>query len=252
MKSAVTQIRKIQAEIDRQEACRRQMVKLERELQEAGEAVRTGTENLILSLAQERGISSLAPAQILAVFDSVRVPISAAADSRPPAGADAAVFDEAGEVAVAVRFGNHESSKKALLKEAGLTRNGKVGEWHGLVDRATLTRLREAFSGKVNLLAIHPQSTPADAAVDPTANDAPTVNASDQTVTLADVEAAPSEPDSANTEAAVGGSSEGADGVPPALDSGRPASLPLPRGPFGVLPRRLTATRDTGGHDLDA
>jgi hypothetical protein len=263
MKSAITQIRKVQAEIDRQEACRRQIAKLERELQEAGEAVRTGTDKLILGLAQERGISSLAPAQILAIFDSVRVPINevaaSAPDGGPSASADAAALDfnvdGTGEVAVAVRFGNHEGSKKALLKEAGLTRNGKVGEWHGRVDRATLTRLREAFLGKVNVRAIHPQSTPAAAAEDPTANDPPAVDASDhsagetseahQTVASADIEAAPSEPESANTGAAVGSP---ADGVAPVLESGRPASTPIPRGPFSPLPRRPETKRESGSH----
>jgi hypothetical protein len=69
-----------------QEARRRRIAKLERELQDAGEAVRTGTDQLILCLAQERGISSLAPAQILAVFASVRVPINDTVASDPADG----------------------------------------------------------------------------------------------------------------------------------------------------------------------
>jgi hypothetical protein len=59
MKSTDAQIRRIQAEIDRQEACRRQIAKLERELKEADVAVRTCTETLILNLAEARGISLL-------------------------------------------------------------------------------------------------------------------------------------------------------------------------------------------------
>ena len=54
MKSAVRQIHKIQTEIDRQEACRHQIARLERELKEAGEAARTGTDELILGLARQR------------------------------------------------------------------------------------------------------------------------------------------------------------------------------------------------------
>jgi hypothetical protein len=252
MKSAEAQIRKIQAEIDRQEACRRQIAKLERELKETDEAVRTGTETLILSLAEARGISLLTPAQILAVFDSVLVPTSEAADSRPSASAHAAVVDGAREITVAVRFGNHQGSKTALLKAAGLTRNGKVGEWHGRVDCATLTRLREAFRGKVTELAIHPQSTPTDVSADPTASAASAVNASDhsageptearETVVLADIEAAPSTP-GARPVAALGGPSEAADGVGQVLHSGHP-SAPIPRGPFSALPRRLEPKRE--------
>jgi hypothetical protein len=251
MRSTDAQIRKIQAEIDRQEVCRRQIAKLERELKEADEAVRTGTETLILSLAEARGISLLTPAQILAVFDSVHVPTSEAADSRPPAGADAALFDGTGEIAVAVRFGNHEGNKKKLLKAARLTRNGKVGEWHGRVDRATLMRLREAFRGKVTELAIHPQSTPTDVSAGSTAGDASAVNISGhsagepaeacETVVLADNEAAPSAP-GADPGAALRGLPEAADGVGEVLHSGRP-STPIPRGPFSVLPRRLEPKR---------
>jgi hypothetical protein len=245
MKSTDVQIRKIQAEIDRQEACRRQIAKLERELKEADEAVRTGTETLILSLAEARGISLLTPAQILAVFDSVYVPASEAADGRPPADTDAAHFDETGEIAVVVRFGNHEGNKKALLKAAGLTRNGKVGEWHGRVDRATLIRLREAFRGKVTELAIHPQSTPTEVSASSTTSGASTVNASDhsagdpaqarETVVLADIEAAPSTAE-ANPSAAFRGPSEAADGDR--------QSTPIPRGPFSALPRRLEPKRE--------
>jgi hypothetical protein len=58
MKSAVAQIRKVQAEIDRQEACRRQIAKLEGQLEAAGEAVRTGTDSSS-QLAEAR--FSLAP-----------------------------------------------------------------------------------------------------------------------------------------------------------------------------------------------
>jgi hypothetical protein len=251
MKSTDAQIRRIQAEIDRQEACRRQIAKLERELKEADEAVRTGTEALILNLAEARGISLLTPAQILSVFDNVHVPTSAAADSRSPAGADAALLDGTGEIAVAVRFGNHEGNKKELLKAAGLTRNGKVGEWHGRVDRATLIRLREAFRGKVEL-AIHPQSTPTDVSAGSTASDASTVNASDhsagdpaqarETAVLADIEAAPSTPE-ANLGAALRGPSEAADGVGQVLHSSR-QSTPIPSGPFSALPRRLEPKRE--------
>jgi hypothetical protein len=246
MKSAVAQIRKIEAEIDRQEVCRRQIAKLERELKEADEAVRTGTKALILSLAEARGIFLLTPAQILAVFDSVCVPISEAADSRPPVSPDAALFDRTDGAAVAVRFGNHEGKKKVLLRAAGLTRNGKVGEWHGRVDRATLIRLREAFRGKVTELAIHPQSASS------TTSDASTVNASDhsagdpaqarETVVLADIEAAPSTPEG-NPGAALRGPSEAADGVGQVLHSGR-QSTPIPRGPFSALPRRLEPKRE--------
>ena len=84
MKSATTQIRKIQTEIDRQEACRRQIAKLEREVKEAREAVRNGTETLILTLAEERGISSLTPNEILALFDTLRLPVKdgAASDAK--------------------------------------------------------------------------------------------------------------------------------------------------------------------------
>jgi hypothetical protein len=95
-----------------------------------------------------------------------------------------------------------------------------------------------------------------------TADDAPVVNVSDdsaremleqrQTVAAADIVPAPSEPASADTKAAVGGSSEGADGAVAALDSRRPASTPIPRGPFSALPRRLTTKHDTGGHDREA
>jgi type II secretory pathway component PulJ len=251
MKSAVKQIRKIQTEIDRQEACRRQIAKLERELQEAGEAARTGTDELILGLAQQRGIFSLAPTQILAVFDSLRVPISGELDSRPPVSADAAVFDETGELTVVVRFGNHKGSKKELLREAGLTRNGKLGEWHGLVSRVTLMRLRETFQGKVTVLAIHPQSTLTDASAEATVNDAQAVKALDhsagatsgapQIPAASDIDAAPSMPGSINKNAAVGGASEAGDGVTAVSDRNRPASA---RNPFSALPRRPERKRE--------
>lgn len=239
MKSAVKQIRKIQTEIERQEACRQQIARLERELKEAGEAARIGTDELILGLAQQRGMYSLAPAQIMAIFDSLYLPISGEPDSRPPVSADAAVFDETGKLRVAVRFGNHEGSKKALLRDAGLTRNGKLGEWHGSVDRATLTQLREVFSK----VTVHPQSTLTNASAE---NDARSAKASDpsagatsgapQIPAASDIDAAPSMPGSINEDAAVGGPSEAGDGVTAVPDRSRPASAP--RGPFSSLPRR--------------
>jgi len=248
MKSAVKQIRKIQNEIDRQEACRRRIAKLERELQDAGEAARTGTDELILGLAQQRGIFSLAPAQILAVFDSLSVPIPEEPDSRP----DAAVFDETGEVTVIVRFGNHKGTKKTLLSEAGLKRNGKLGEWHGPVDRATLMRFREVFQDKVTVPAIHPQSTPTVAPADSIVNDAQTVKASDhpggatsgapKIPTASDIDAAPSMPGPANKGATDGGPSEAGDGVTAVPDRSPPASAP--RNPFSALPRRPERKRE--------
>jgi hypothetical protein len=255
MKSAVAQIRKIQAEIVRQEACRRQIAKLEGQLKEAGEAARTGTDQLILSLARERGIASLAPAQIVAVFDCVRMPTADAADIRPPTSAVALLSDETGEAAVAVRFGNHEGARKAILKEAGLTRNGKVGEWHGRVAPPTLTRLREAFPGKVTVLAIHPSpSTDASAVSIPYA--APAADASDpsargatetaETAAVTDIESAPPEATPAYREVAVTGT-EGSDRVQVALDVGH-ASTPIPRGPFSALPRRLEPKPGNGNH----
>ena len=241
MKSAVRQIHKIQTEIDRQEACRHQIARLERELKEAGEAARTGTDELILGLARQRGIYSLPPAQIMAIFDSLHLPVSGEPDSRPSVSADAAVLDETGKVPVAVRFGNHEGIKTALLKEAGLKRNGKLGEWHGAVDRKTLMQLREVFS-KVTV-PIHPQSTPTNAS---TENDAQAVKASDhsagatsgapQIPAASDIDAAPSMPGSINKDAAVGGPSEAGDGVAAVPDRNPPASAP--RSPFSALPRR--------------
>lgn len=255
MKSAVAQIRKVQAEIDRQEACRRQIAKLEGQLEAAGEAVRTGTDELILSLARERGIASLAPAQIVALFDSVRVPMADAADRHPPASAVVAGLEEAGKAVVAVRFGNHDGSKKAILQEAGLTRNGKIGEWHGRVDPATLTRLREAFPGKVTVLAIHPQSPPKDASTVSTAHAPPAGDASghsarestetDETAAVTDVGSAPPEPAPADREMAV--TCSGSDRVPVALDVGH-GSTPIPRGPFSALPRRLEPKPGNGNH----
>jgi hypothetical protein len=79
----------------------------------------------------------------------------------PASGTDGAAIDaeKAGNVAVIVRFGNHEGKKRELLKDAGLTRSGKpsrwgqAGHWHGWVDRAGLERLQEVFPEKVTVVS---------------------------------------------------------------------------------------------------
>jgi hypothetical protein len=165
MKSAVSRTRKIEAEIRRSDARKRQIDELQRAESEGAKLIADETEALVVDLAKNRGILGLPPDRIVALFE--HLPESGAPDkSIPAAGEDGSLEGEeaaggllnAGMVSnVTIKFGNNKNSQKvALLKRVGLTRNGKRGDWHGQVDPETFALLRETFGGRLQKQSTSP------------------------------------------------------------------------------------------------
>jgi hypothetical protein len=165
MKSIASRTRKIETEIRRSDARRRQIDVLQKEESEGVQMLAAETEALVVDLAKNRGILGLRPDRIVALFELL--PVSGPPDeSVPAAGGDGSLEGEetaggssnAGSVFnVTIKFGNHKNSQKvALLKSVGLTRNGKRGDWHGQVDPETFARLRETFGGRLQKQSTSP------------------------------------------------------------------------------------------------
>jgi hypothetical protein len=262
MKSVNAQVHAIQAHIDRGQACVRQIAELEQKRDATVELVKEGKRQLILSLAEASGLMALAPDQIVAALanvavsvDSTRVPEAITREVgalRPGRHLARDVnLDEGAEADVSVKFGNHRSTRVALLRETGLTWNGRVGLWQGRVDRAELVELVSKFPGKVSVQAIHRQST-AEALVvgvenvdksersaaelsGPTANAANAVSTEPSPTATGPAPNAAGEPSSATSERcekAVGG-------VDRDLPNDASKSAPFSRSPFTGLRRPL-------------
>jgi hypothetical protein len=244
MKSVASRTRKIEAEIRRSDARKRQIDELQKEESESVKMIADETEALVVDLAKKRGIFQLPPDRIVAMFELL--PASGAPDeSIRTTGEDGSLEGEetaggllnAGMVFnVTIKFGNNKNSQKvALLKRVGLTRNGKRGDWHGQVDPETFALLRETFGDR-----LRKQST------------APAAEFSSEMDGLSDSDAGeksgavrPTEDDLAAQDTTAPVALEGSNSTEahgsPSLEQTRSSSTY--RGPFLGMPRRGQAAK---------
>jgi hypothetical protein len=271
MKSVHAQVHAIQAHIDRGQACAREIAELEQKRGAAAELVNEGKRQLILSLAEESGVMALGPEQIVAVFanmrvsvESTRTPEAITGEGTLQPGARLAPdvdLEEGAEADVSIKFGNHRSTRVALLRETGLKWNGRLGLWQGRVDREELARLQSTVPGKVSIRAIHHKPA-AEAVVAGVENvdklepateewSGPTENAENTVSTQPSPTATGSAPDPSRelSSATAEACEEKALGVVRDLPNDASKSASFPRSPFTGL-RRPFVPKYVSGPDV--
>jgi hypothetical protein len=170
VKSAAARARLIEAEIRRTVDLKSRIDKLQKSEQESVSAIAAETEALVIDLAKECGLLDLPPSRIVAVFDRLLLETvasegvtevvaqfdgaSRAASEEPIDGLSAEAV-----VHVTIKFGNYAKSAKVALLQSipGLTRNGKLGIWHGQVDRAAVPELRQIFGSRLKTAEARPK-----------------------------------------------------------------------------------------------
>lgn len=162
MKMATVRAREIEREIRHVGDLKSRIDKLRKTERESVSAIAAKKEALVMDLARESGLLDLPPSRIVAAFEKTmrQIIVSEEVTEVVALGIDALETEDeeptdglAAVVRLTIKFGNHAKSDKVLFLRSipGLTRNGKLGVWHGEVDREALPGLQRVFGSKLQI-----------------------------------------------------------------------------------------------------